>query len=74
MKNLWLFLSMDAGLISDTQLIYRLKITESQVFTGIRYGSLCLFLSLRLCAPAGVTQQGSFLLTIYKIVLYSKYY
>jgi hypothetical protein len=31
MKNLCLFLSMDAGLVSDTQLIYPLKIAESQL-------------------------------------------
>ena len=29
MKNLCLFLSMDAGLVSDTRLIYPLKIAES---------------------------------------------
>ena len=32
MKNLCLFLSMDAGLVSDTQLIYPLKIAESLKF------------------------------------------
>ena len=30
MKNLCLFLSMDEGLVSDTQLIYPLKIAESR--------------------------------------------
>ena len=31
MKNLCLFLSMDAGLLSDTRLIYPLKMAESQL-------------------------------------------
>ena len=34
MKNLCLFLSMDAGLVSDTRLIYPLKIAESQRLKG----------------------------------------
>jgi hypothetical protein len=34
MKNLCLFLSMDARLVSDTRLIYPLKIAESQRLKG----------------------------------------
>jgi hypothetical protein len=51
MKNLRLFLSMDAGLVTDTRLIYPLKIAESPFFLSpSSLSSLCPTLYLGLFA------------------------